>query len=35
VLRRMTELQHEYAEDRYRPSPLLRRLAGERRRITA
>ena len=35
VLRTMTELQHEYGEDRYRPSPLLRRLAGERRRITA
>jgi 3-hydroxybutyryl-CoA dehydrogenase len=35
VLRTMTELQHEYGEDRYRPSPLLRRLAGARRRITA
>ena len=35
VLRSMTELQHEYGEDRYRPSPLLRRLAGDRRRITA
>jgi 3-hydroxybutyryl-CoA dehydrogenase len=35
VLRSMTELQHEYGEDRYRPSPLLRRLAAERRRITA
>jgi 3-hydroxybutyryl-CoA dehydrogenase len=35
VLRSITELQHEYGEDRYRPSPLLRRLASERRRITA
>ncbi|HZI42691.1 MAG TPA: 3-hydroxyacyl-CoA dehydrogenase NAD-binding domain-containing protein [Gemmatimonadaceae bacterium] len=35
VLRSMTELQHEYGEDRYRPSPLLRRLVGERRRVTA
>jgi 3-hydroxybutyryl-CoA dehydrogenase len=34
VLRSMTELQHEYGEDRYRPSPLLRRLSSERRRIT-
>lgn len=34
VLRSMTELQHEYGEDRYRPSPLLRRLAAEGRRIT-
>jgi hypothetical protein len=30
----MMELQHEYGEDRYRPSPLLRRLAAEGRRIT-
>jgi len=34
VLRSMTELQHEYGEDRYRASPLLRRLSSERRRIT-
>ena len=34
ILRSMTELQHEYGEDRYRPSPLLRRLSSERRRIT-
>jgi 3-hydroxybutyryl-CoA dehydrogenase len=27
VLRRITELQEEYGEDRYRPSPLLRRLS--------
>lgn len=32
VLRRITRLQEEYGEDRYRPSPLLRKLAraGER-----
>lgn len=35
VLRSMTELQQLYGEDRYRPSPLLRRLSAERRRITA
>lgn len=34
VLKSMTELQHEYGEDRYRPSPLLRRLSAEHRRIT-
>jgi 3-hydroxybutyryl-CoA dehydrogenase len=34
VLRAMTELQSEYGEDRYRPSPLLRRLSSEHRRIT-
>jgi 3-hydroxybutyryl-CoA dehydrogenase len=34
VLRSMTELQHEYGEDRYRPSPLLRRLAAKRRRVS-
>lgn len=28
VLRRMESLQHEYGEDRYRPSPLLRRLCA-------
>jgi 3-hydroxybutyryl-CoA dehydrogenase len=33
VLQRITALQEEYAEDRYRPSPLLRRLAKEARRI--
>ena len=33
VLQRITALQEEYGEDRYRPSPLLRRLAKEARRI--
>jgi 3-hydroxybutyryl-CoA dehydrogenase len=35
VLQRITALQDEYGEDRYRPSPLLRRLAKEARRILA
>jgi 3-hydroxybutyryl-CoA dehydrogenase len=35
VLARNTALQEEYGEDRYRPSPLLRRLAKEARRILA
>ncbi len=35
VLHRITALQEEYGEDRYRPSPLLRRLAKEARRILA
>ena len=34
VLGRMTALQAEYGEDRYRPSPLLRRMAAEGRRFT-
>ena len=33
VLQRLTALHEEYGEDRYRPSPLLRRLAKEARRI--
>ncbi|HUX33728.1 MAG TPA: 3-hydroxyacyl-CoA dehydrogenase NAD-binding domain-containing protein [Gemmatimonadaceae bacterium] len=33
VLQRITALQDEYGEDRYRPSPSLRRLAKEARRI--
>jgi 3-hydroxybutyryl-CoA dehydrogenase len=33
VLQRVASLQDEYGEDRYRPSPLLRRLAKEARRI--
>ncbi len=33
VLQRITALEDEYGEDRYRPSPLLRRLAKEARRI--
>ena len=35
LLHRLTVLQEEYGEDRYRPSPLLRRLAREARRILA
>jgi 3-hydroxybutyryl-CoA dehydrogenase len=35
VLHRIEALQEEYGEDRYRPSPLLRRLAKEARRILA
>ncbi|HEX8726194.1 MAG TPA: 3-hydroxyacyl-CoA dehydrogenase NAD-binding domain-containing protein [Gemmatimonadaceae bacterium] len=35
VLHRIAALQEEYGEDRYRPSPLLRRLAREARRILA
>jgi len=34
VLDRMTALQAEYGEDRYRPSPLLRRMVNEGRRFT-
>ena len=34
VLERMTALQAEYSDDRYRPSPLLRRMATEGRRFT-
>jgi len=34
VLDRMTALQAEYGEDRYRPSPLLRRVVAEGRRLT-
>ena len=34
VLDRMTALQAEYGEDRYRPSPLLRRMVAEGRRFT-
>jgi 3-hydroxybutyryl-CoA dehydrogenase len=34
VLRAMTALQQQYGEDRYRPSPLLRRMVAERRRFT-
>jgi 3-hydroxybutyryl-CoA dehydrogenase len=33
VLRSMTELQHHFGEDRYRPSPLLRRMVAEHRRF--
>ena len=33
VLRTMTNLQQEYGEDRYRPSPLLRRMVAEGRRF--
>ena len=33
VLRRLVALQEEYGEDRYRPSPLLRRMAREGRRF--
>lgn len=33
VLRSISELQSEYGEDRYRPSPLLRQMAGENRRF--
>lgn len=33
VLRSMTELQHHFGEDRYRPSPLLRDMVGEHRRF--
>lgn len=33
VLQRITTLHDEYGDDRYRPSPLLRRLAKEARRI--
>jgi 3-hydroxybutyryl-CoA dehydrogenase len=35
VLTSMTALQQEYSEDRYRPSPLLRRMVAEGRRFTA
>ena len=35
VLARLTALHEEYGEDRYRPSPLLRRLAKEAKRILA
>jgi len=34
VLDRMTALQAEYGEDRYRPSPLLKRMATDGRRFT-
>ena len=34
VLDRMTALQAEYGEDRYRPSPLLRRMVADERRFT-
>jgi 3-hydroxybutyryl-CoA dehydrogenase len=34
VLRTMTGLQQEYGEDRYRPSPLLKRMVSEGRRFT-
>lgn len=33
VLQSLEQLQDEYGEDRYRPSPLLRRMARERRRF--
>jgi len=33
LLRSMTELQHQFGEDRYRPSPLLRRMVAEHRRF--
>lgn len=34
VLDKMTALQTEYGEDRYRPSPLLKRMVAEGRRFT-
>jgi 3-hydroxybutyryl-CoA dehydrogenase len=34
VLEQMTALQADYGEDRYRPSPLLRRMAAAGRRLT-
>lgn len=34
VLDRMTALQLEYGEDRYRPSPLLKRMVAQERRFT-
>ena len=34
VLDRMTALEMEYSEDRYRPSPLLRRMVADGRRFT-
>ena len=34
VLDKMTALQAEYGEDRYRPSPLLRRMVADGRRFT-
>jgi len=33
VLARLTALQEEYGEDRYRPSPLLKRMAREGKRF--
>jgi 3-hydroxybutyryl-CoA dehydrogenase len=33
VLQSLVALQDAYGEDRYRPSPLLRRMARERRRF--
>ena len=33
VMSWMAQLQYDYGEDRYRPSPLLRRMANERRRF--
>ena len=35
VLGWMTRLQAEYGEDRYRPSPLLRRMAADQKRFFA
>ena len=35
VLDRIEQLQREYAEDRYRPSPLLRRVAASGERLVA
>ena len=35
VLRTITTLQQDYGEDRYRPSPLLRRMVSEGRRFTS
>jgi 3-hydroxybutyryl-CoA dehydrogenase len=35
ILRRIESLQVEYGEDRYRPSPLLRRLVREGRPLLA
>ena len=31
VLKQLEELQNEYGEDRYRPSPLLKRMVKENR----
>lgn len=33
ILARLEQLQAEYGEDRYRPSPLLRRMVREQRRF--
>jgi 3-hydroxybutyryl-CoA dehydrogenase len=35
ILDRLQSLQNDYGDDRYRPSPLLRRVVREGRRFTA